>query len=150
MEWERAGSERIQDHSSLTTMDEKLASLFQPDALATAQYFGNLRRKTYLQPEKRLMLAILEDAINCYQDNLAAERGKGKKLFSEAKDWFAEAGGDWLFSFANICEVLGIDPDYVRQGLLRWKEENLTKRRLAEAWEQRKATRVRRNIAAFK
>jgi len=50
--------------------DEKIASLFQPDTLLSAQYFDTLRRKTLLEPEKRLMLAILEDAINCFQDNL--------------------------------------------------------------------------------
>jgi len=60
-------------------MDERVASLFEPDTLVAAQYFGNLRRKTLLDPEKRLMLAILEDAINCYQDHLLsqlAERGR--------------------------------------------------------------------------
>ena len=29
-------------------------------------------------------------------------------------------GSDWVFSFENICETLGLDVGYVRQGLLRW------------------------------
>jgi hypothetical protein len=45
-------------------MDERIGSLFQPDSLLVAQYFGTLRRETLFEPEKRLMLAILEDAIN--------------------------------------------------------------------------------------
>src|SRR5690242_9661133 len=52
------------------TQDEKVTSLFQPDTLLSDQYFENFRRKTVWQPEKRLMLAILRDAIACYQDNL--------------------------------------------------------------------------------
>ena len=36
-----------------------------------------------------------------------------------------EEGSDWLFSFENICEVLGFDPQYVRQGLVRWKRKKL-------------------------
>ncbi len=51
------------------TSEEKIASLFQPDTLLSDQYFENLRRKTCFEPEKRLMLAVLEDAIRYYQDN---------------------------------------------------------------------------------
>jgi len=29
---------------------------------------------------------------------------------------------DWIFSFVNCCDALGIEPDYLRQGLLRWKQ----------------------------
>jgi hypothetical protein len=122
MEWERAGSEYIRDRSSLT-MDEKVASLFQPDTLLPAQFYGNLRRRNLLQPEMQLALAILEDAINCFQENLMAEGGKGKKLFNEAEEWILEEDGDWIFSFRNVCELLGLNPAYVRQGLLRWKQK---------------------------
>ena len=62
--------------------DENIVSLFEPDTLVSAQYFENLRRKT-LEPEKRLMLAVLEDAINCFQDNVLAQSGKRKRLFEE-------------------------------------------------------------------
>jgi hypothetical protein len=122
MEWKSAGSEAIRDRSSLT-MDEKITSLFQPDTLLSAHYYGNLRRTTLIQPEMRLTLAILEDAINCFQDNLTAESGKGKMLFNEAEEWILEEDGDWIFSFRNVCELLGFNPAYVRQGLLRWKQE---------------------------
>jgi hypothetical protein len=102
--------------------DDKIASLFQPDMLLSAQYFGNLRRKTHFEPEKRLMLALLEDAINCYQDNMNSRSSKKKRLFEETEQWILEAGGDWIFSFDSVCETLGLNPAYVRQGLLRWKE----------------------------
>ena len=135
MEWKSAGSEYIRDHSGLT-MDERVASLFQPDTLLPAQYYGNLRRRNLLEPEMQLTLAILEDAINCFQDNLTAQSGKGKKLFNEAEEWILEEEGDWIFSFRNVCELLGFDPAYVRQGLLRWKQERLCRR--SEAWEEKR------------
>ena len=122
MEWKSSGSEAIRDRSSLT-MDEKITSLFQPDSLLSAQYYGNLRRRTLIQPEMRLALAILEDGINCFQDNLIAESGKAKKLFNEAEEWILEEDGDWIFSFRNVCELLGFNSAYVRQGLLRWRQE---------------------------
>ena len=102
--------------------DDKIAFLFQPDMLLSAQYFGNLRRKTHFEPEKRLMLALLEDAINCYQDNMNSRSSKKKRLFEETEQWILEAGGDWIFSFDSVCETLGLNPAYVRHGLLRWKE----------------------------
>jgi hypothetical protein len=123
MEWPNAGAKHSTDEAGLT-IDEKIASIFQPDTLLSAQYFGNLRRKTLLEPEKRLMFAILEDAIAGYQNNLLAQSGKGKKLFDETESWIIEVGSDWIFSFENVCEGLGFNPEYIRQGLLRWKEKN--------------------------
>jgi len=135
MEVESVGSEYIKDHSSLT-MDEKIASLFQPDTLLPAQYYGNLRRRNLLQPEMQLTLAILEDAIKCFQENLMAESGKGKKLFNEAEEWILDEDGDWIFSFRNVCELLGFNPAYMRQGLLRWKQER--QRHTSKDWEEKK------------
>ena len=122
----------------VNTMDEKLASLFQPDTLLSAQYFDNLRRNNLLEPEKRLMLALLEDAIHSFQDNLSAQTVRKKKLFDETEDWIVETGGDWIFSFDHVCETLGFSPEYVRQGLLRWKEKHRPKRLEAQPWERNK------------
>jgi hypothetical protein len=137
MERESTGSTFTKDPTGLTT-DEKLASLFQPDTLLSAQYFENLRRKTLLEPEKRLMLALLEDAIHCFQKNLSAQTVLKKKLFNDAEEWIGERGGDWVFSFDPVCEALGFAPEYVRQGLLRWKEKQQTKRLEKHDWERKR------------
>ena len=78
-----------------------------------------------MEPEKVLMLAVLEDAINCFQVNVVAHSGKRKKLFDEAEEWILERDNDWIFSFASVCETLRINPEYVRGGLQRWKEKKL-------------------------
>ena len=109
-------------------VEEKVASLFQPDDLLPAQYFETFRRKTNSEPEKRFMLAILEDAIDCFQKYIFADDSRRKAIFHEAEDWILEENSDWIFSFENICEVLGFNPGYVRQGLLRWKEMKLAER----------------------
>src|SRR5512143_1834550 len=136
---ERQGMESAfaKDQTGLTA-DEKLASLFQPDTLLSAQYFDNLRRKTLLEPEKRLMLALLEDAIHCFQNNPSAQSIGKKKLFDEAEQWIVEKGTDWIFSFDHVCETLGFSPEYVRHGLLRWKEKHGRKHRDPTAWEGKK------------
>jgi hypothetical protein len=133
MEWERGHSEYPQAQTGLTAT-ERIASLFQPDTVLSEQYFENLRRKTLLEPEKKLMLAILEDAVNCFQDNLSAQHGRGQKLFEEAEKWIVEPGSDWVFSFEHICEALGFKPEYVREGLLRWKARHRATQLKRGAW----------------
>ena len=105
--------------------EEKTFSLFQPDILLPTQYFATTKRKDYLEPEKKLMLAVLEDAIWCFQHCLLTRDKRKKSLFSDAEEWIVEENTDWLFSFQNICEVLGLNPQYVREGLMRWKEREL-------------------------
>lgn len=113
---------------------EAMASLFEPDILAAAQYFDNFRRKTLIEPEKRLLVAILEDAINCFYDNVAAESGKRKKLFDDAEEWILEERTDWIFSFRNVCELLGLSAEYLRGGLMRWKEKRLAQHYELNSW----------------
>jgi len=96
VEWKTASSAYTGDQTGLTA-DERITFLFQPDTLLSAQYFENLRRKTLLEPEKRLMLAILEDAINSFQDNLLSPSVKGKKFFEEAEEWILDKDGDWIY-----------------------------------------------------
>ena len=121
--------------------DENVGSLFQPDTLLSAQYFDTLRRRTLLEPEKRLMLAVLDDAINCYQDNLFARSTKNKRLFDEAEEWIVAADGDGIFCFDSVCESLGFNPEFLRQGLLRWKTKNLQVQPHRKAWDEKRLAR---------
>jgi len=116
------------------SMEERVTSLFQPDTLLPEQYLETFRRRFYLEPEKKLMLAVLEDAIACFQKYIFARDGKSKMLFQEAEEWVQERGGDWLFSFANVCETLGFDPEYLRQGIMQWKEQRLAERTQAKIY----------------
>src|SRR5437879_705209 len=71
--------------------------------------------------EKRLMLALLENAIDDFQKYTLANDTVEKELFQEAEEWFLAVDNDSLFSFENICQYLQINSNYLRQGLLRWK-----------------------------
>ena len=109
--------------------------LFQSDTLLADQYHALFRRTNHLEPEKRLMMAILEDAISCFQKYLLAKDKKGKELFREAEEWIMEEDPDWLFSFDNVCENLELDPDYLRRGLLHWKEMKLREGSTAKVYQ---------------
>jgi hypothetical protein len=125
-------------HQPSYPWDEKVASLFQPDTLLAAEYFSTMRRKTALEPEKKLMLAVLEDAVKCYQDNAGSAHPKGKKLFDDTEQWVFETASDWLFSFENVCALLGLNPDYLRAGLMRWKVAKPSRRETEETYEAKK------------
>jgi hypothetical protein len=101
MDSERTSLAYRRDQTGLTP-DERIGSLFRPDSLLPSQFFEPLRRKTLWEPEKRLMLAILEDAIKCFRHNLSAQSGKRRRLCQEAAEWIVETGSDWVFSFPSV------------------------------------------------
>lgn len=105
-----------------SSWDEKALTVFQPDILVTVQYLSTYRRRFHLEPEQLLMLAVLEDAVVCFQDNLTAVAPRKQSLFRDAEEWILNTDNSYLFTFENICESLAIDPDYLRRGLIRWKE----------------------------
>ena len=82
-------------------------------------------KKTIRDGEERLMLAVLEDAVEYFQKYFLAQNPRGKQLFQEAEDWFFDRDGEALFSFESICETLGLNPDHIRKGLMVWKEARL-------------------------
>lgn len=108
--------------------ESKIKSQFEPDVLIEVAYFGRFRQRHALEAEKRLMIAVLEDALACFQRYFLDHRPKGKDLFREAEAWIFEEDDDWPFSFGTICEMIGVNPDYIRDGLLRWKRAALRKR----------------------
>ena len=102
-------------------MDERIGSLFQPDTLLGEDYAANFRRKIPLEPERILLLAILEDGVRCYQENLFVTGGKRRALFDEAKEWLFSDDAGWFCSFVSICTMLNLDPNYIRRGLRQWE-----------------------------
>jgi hypothetical protein len=108
---------------------DRVSSMFQVDTLAAQQYHDTYRRKIPQQSEVRLMLAVLEDAINCYQDNVFATNKKRIQLFNEAEDWFMNDDASWIFSFVSICSILNLEPDYFRMGIKRWTAQQRSARK---------------------
>ncbi len=81
-----------------------------------------LVKKDIREGEEKLMLAVLASAIQHFQKYVLSKDKKGRILFQEAEEWFLERDSDGLFSFEYICETLQLHPDYIRQGLMSWKE----------------------------
>ena len=86
---------------------------------------ADLFKEAIRDGEKRLMLAVLESATEDFQKYVFATDKRGKELFDAAEAWILETDNPSFFSFQNICEYLQLDPDYMRQGFMRWKAEGL-------------------------
>jgi transposase-like protein len=78
--------------------------------------------------ERRLMAAVLMDAIHCFQTYLFSSRPGGRHLFKEAEQWIKQTDPSYVFSFFRICEALGLDPDYLREGLRQWQNTQAARR----------------------
>ncbi len=98
--------------------------LFAPDVVLPAQVFPFPRGRS-AHGERRLLIAILADAIYCYQQWYLVRNSRGRRLFREAERWLCSGDRTQVFSFENICEILQIDAEYVRTGLRRWGERQL-------------------------
>lgn len=96
------------------------SKLFEPDALTSAQFYSTTRQTYHAKPELRLMAAILQDAVETLTTDPRRCTNQRRRDFANALDWIARSEENgWLFSFASICESLGIDPAHLRRGLLR-------------------------------
>ena len=104
---------------------DSLADLFAPDIVLPEQFFEGARRDSCISGEKALMLAVLEDGIRCFQEHLRNARSNPRLLSQQAEEWIRAVDYEWPFSFNNVCDALGIDPDCMRDALLRMKYERL-------------------------
>lgn len=115
-----------QEAHPVGAIDDRLGGLFVPDTMAPSQYFDRLRGGLEAQSgERRLMIAILEDAILTYLKFAGDARKAQQDQFRDAETWVETDDRSWIFSFASICEHLGLEPSQLRRGLRARKAQAL-------------------------
>src|SRR5215813_10951102 len=107
--------------------EERNPTPLEPDTLVPAQYFDRVGSDAAFQPEKRLMLAVLEEAIATFQRHVMSDNRRSQRLVEEVEAWTAGAEADWPFSFENVCAALELEPEYLRNGMARWKTAELNR-----------------------
>lgn len=85
----------------------------EPLPLLADQYFDRLTSRASDMPEKRLMLAVLFDAVTHLHR-------RGSVAATEVRRWI-QAESSAPFAFNSICEAFGIEPVYLARGLLSWQ-----------------------------
>ena len=100
------------------------ARLFrQPDVLCVDEYLHVYQGRPGETPERRLVAAILRDAVDCYLRDCLAKNPHRKRSLREAEEWFFKSDDYGVFSLENVCSVLNIDPGYVRRSLVRHQQQ---------------------------
>jgi len=103
-----------------------IEGVFIPDVLTPGQYYDGMRADNgCARPIKRLMLAVLEDAVRCYLTYANSRSRAQRRLFVEAEGWLMDHKADGAFAFDTVCETLGIDPNCLREGLRQWRLKQL-------------------------
>jgi hypothetical protein len=82
-----------------------------PDVVLPEQFFPSDPLGVPDSPSKRLWFAVLLDAISLL-------RHRDRARATEAEHWIRNRQDDGVFSFANVCGVLGFEPRSLARGLL--------------------------------
>ena len=95
---------------------DDLPSIFQGIGILPAQYASIGRKKLPAEGERKLLFAVLEDAIRCYIKN--RDRAcRHDAEFLEAAEWLSSDEESGPFSYIRVCEALGINPERLRYGI---------------------------------
>ena len=87
---------------------------FHDDTIHPTQHFTAGRVVLPGDGERRLMGAILEDAVSSFESASASDTEAAKALVEDLIEWFADEDDTYLFSFPSICDYLRIKPETVR------------------------------------
>src|SRR5262249_62422863 len=72
---------------------------------------------------RRLMAALIGDAVHCFPRSAFCGTTHGHRLFDEASRWIMEPGAPSSVSFESACDALDIDMGALRERLRRWHEQ---------------------------
>lgn len=71
--------------------------------------------------KRQLLEALLLDAVRTFHLLVHARKPGERQRFAEVEAWVTSADTDYVFSFINVCTLLGLDAEAVRTQLLTWK-----------------------------
>ena len=92
----------------------------------TPEQWADEHRAKELPPDKRLLWAILDDAIRCYVEYGGGTKFRRKALFREAAYWLFTIRPAYV-TFKYICQELDINPDYLRKRLIAVRRSGMRK-----------------------
>ena len=113
----------MKDRDTAAGSEDRVAGLFVPDTCFPRSTSTACARRTEYDGERRLMIAVLEDAVDVYRKQAGARDARRQQLFRDAEEWIDSDDRAWIFSFQNICDVLDIEAEYLRRGLRAIKEQ---------------------------
>ena len=127
-------------------MNLDTSTVLVPEAVLPSQLCGG--GGLAMQPEKRLMLAVLENAVWLVLHGGSARDGDTRRHAAEASRWLASEASQWPYAFVNVCQMLGLDPTWVRDGVHRQAAAQAgSEKRSRPQFAFRRTVGVRRRLA---
>jgi hypothetical protein len=80
---------------------------------------GPFRYGASRQPEKLLLLAVLQEGIATFVRCREASTRRERREFVAAEEWLTSEARSGPFDFENVCAALDFEPSYLRARLLR-------------------------------
>jgi len=81
--------------------------------------FASKPAKTRASSHRRLMLAVLNEALQTYANGLTSRSVARRADAYKVETWTESESSAWPFAFVNVCAALGVDPDYIRARMRR-------------------------------
>lgn len=92
--------------------------LLAPEPALPIQFYEIWHRTRFITSERALVLSVLWQAVADLQKFRFARRRRQQRLYMEAYHWVASEDRNWPYSFVNLCEVLNLPDEALRDQLL--------------------------------
>jgi len=99
---------------------------FPAGAVLPVQFYSARRGTASVEPLQRLMVAMLVDAVRCFQTKFAARQPARRQEFAEVRSWLFSDEENGMFSFKAVCDALEVNPEALRKSLVGWEERRLS------------------------
>jgi hypothetical protein len=131
--------------SMVNERDQLVDEFAEAEAVLPLQFYGARRRAAGFEPLRRLMVAMLVDAVRCFQTGFKTRQPARHREYAEVRSWIFSDEDNGVFSFRAVCDVLEIDPEALRLGLVEWERKRLSGQKSRVI--RRSAVRVVKRIA---
>ncbi len=94
--------------------------MFGPELILPVQSAAPRNSAGRCEGARRLMLAVLEDAVMTLKTHLRGPSVHSRRIVAEIENWLASGSRAHTFAFGTICDVLGFDERAVRNAVKDW------------------------------
>lgn len=108
-------------HNEPGQMETFLQDVFGPDLVLPEQFFPEHPGSSSLSGERALMWAVLVDGVESFRRTAHSRLPRDREEYVETMEWLCATDWESVFSFVNLCETFGFDPQPLRRALLTWE-----------------------------
>ncbi|MFQ5664846.1 MAG: hypothetical protein ACE5I7_00280 [Candidatus Binatia bacterium] len=109
--------EKVPYYGDVWSVPDQLVGV---ETLVPAQFWPQEAPDGRGEPERRLMRAVLQDAVLSLSTYSRQRTGRARRIVGEVEMWMASNARSYPFAFATICDVLELDADHVRKAIREW------------------------------